>query len=68
MKKSKCSFGNPNFSIENNKNQVSTHLEGIDWTTELQVNRNNADLSSEVFLKKIEQLINLWTPLQRVSN
>ena len=68
MKKSKCSFGNPNCSIENNKNQVSTHLEGIDWTTELQVNRNNAGLSSEVFLKKIEQLINLWTLLQRVSN
>ena len=54
--------------IENNKNLVNTHLEGIDWATELQVNRNNADLSSELFLKKIEQLINFWTPLQRVSN
>ena len=54
--------------IENNKNLVNTHLEGIDWATELQVNRNNTDLSSELFLKKIEQLINFWTPLQRVSN
>ena len=54
--------------IENNENLVNTHLEGIDWATELQVNRNNADLSSELFLKKIEQLINFWTPLQRVSN
>ena len=26
--------------IENNKNLVHTHLEGIDWATELQVNRN----------------------------
>ena len=26
--------------IENNKNLVNTHLEGIDWATELQVNRN----------------------------
>ena len=33
--------------IENNKNLVNSHLEGIDWVTKLQVNRNNADLSSE---------------------
>ena len=54
--------------IENNKNLINTHLEDIDWTTKLQENRNNADLSSEVFLKNIEQLINFWEPLQRVSN
>ena len=54
--------------IENNKNLINTHLEGIDWATELQVNRNNADLSSELFLKEIEQLINFWAPFQRVPN
>ena len=54
--------------IENNKNLINTHLEGIDWATELQVNSNNADLSSELFLKKIEQLINFWAPFQRVPN
>ena len=53
--------------IENNKNLINTHLEGIDWATELQVNRNNTDLSSELFLKKIEQQINFWVPFQRVS-
>ena len=53
--------------IENNKNLINTHLEGIDWAAELQVNRNNADLSSELFLKKIEQLINFWAPFQRVQ-
>ena len=51
--------------IGNNKNLINTHLE---WATELQVNHNNADLSSELFFKKIEQLINFWTPLQRVSD
>ena len=30
--------------IENNKNLVNTHLEGIDWARKLQVNCNNADL------------------------
>ena len=54
--------------IENNKNLINTHLEDIDWTTKLQENRNNADLSSELFLKNTEQLINFWEPLQRVSN
>ena len=54
--------------IGNNKNLINTHLECIDWATELQVNHNNADLSSELFFKKIEQLINFWTPLQRVSD
>ena len=54
--------------IENNKNLINTHLEGIDWAKELQVNRNNADLSSELFLKKIEQLTNISAPFQRVPN
>ena len=54
--------------IENNKNLINTHLEGNDWATELQVNLSNTDLSSELFLKKIEQLINFWAPLQRTSN
>ena len=54
--------------IENNKNLINTHLEGIDWATNLQVNCSNADLSLELFLKKIEQLINFWTPLQRGLN
>ena len=54
--------------IENNKNLINTHLEGIDWSTELQVNCNNADLSTALYLKKIEQLINFWAPFQRVPN
>ena len=39
--------------IENNKSLVKTHLEGIDWATELPVNCYNADLSSELFLKRL---------------
>ena len=66
MKKSKCLETSAELKIT--KKLVNTHLESIDWATELQVNCNNADLSSELFLKKIEQLINFWTPLQRVSN
>ena len=50
--------------IENNKNLIKS----IEWATELKVNHNNADLSSELFLKKIEQLINFWALFQRVPN
>ena len=53
-------------NIENIKNLINTHMEGIDLATELQVNRNNADLSLEVFLKKIKQLITFWAPVQIV--
>ena len=41
------------FSKIENKNLVKTHLEGIDWATELPVNCYNADLSSELFLKRL---------------
>ena len=54
--------------IENNKNLINAHVEGIDWATELQVILSNSGLSLESFLIKIEQLINFWAPLQRVSN
>ena len=64
MKNSKCL----ETSAKLNKNLINTHLEGIDWAKKQQVNRNNTDLSSELFFKKIEQLINFWTPLQRCSN
>ena len=36
--------------IENNKNLMNIHLEGIDWATELQVNCNNANLSSDLYI------------------
>ena len=32
------------------------------------ISRNDVDLSSELFLKKVEKLINFWAPPQKVSN
>ena len=46
--KSKCL--ETSVKLKKHKNLVNTHLEGIDWATELQVNQNNTDLSSELFL------------------
>ena len=56
------------FSKIETNNLINTHLEGIDQATDLCVNRNNADLLSELFLKKIKHLINFRASLQRVSN
>ena len=54
--------------IEKNKNIISSLLENVDWVTELRLSHNDVDLSSELFLKKVEKLINFWAPLQIVSN
>ena len=54
--------------IEKNKNIISSLLESVDWVTELHLSCNDVDLSSELFLKKVEKLINFWAPPQKVSN
>ena len=40
----------------------------MDWVSELRLGRNDVNLSSELFLRKVEKLINFWVPLQKVSN
>ena len=35
---------------------------------QLHLSRNDVNLSSELFLRKVEKLINFWAPLQKVSN
>ena len=54
--------------IENNKNLISNHLESINWSNKLRINRDNVDLSAGRLLKKMHQLINFWAPIQKVSN
>ena len=54
--------------IEKNKNIIRSLLESVDWVTEVHLSRNHVDLSSELFLKKGEKIINFWAPLQKVSN
>ena len=48
--------------IENNRDLIHTHLEIIDWTNELRINR---DLSTGSLLKKVHQLINFWAPIKK---
>ena len=54
--------------IEKNKNIISSLLENVDWVSELRVSRNDVNSSPELFLRKVEKLINFWAPLQKVSN
>ena len=54
--------------IENNRGLINTHLESIDRTNELRINRVNVDLSTGLLLKKVHQLISFWSPIQKVSN
>ena len=50
--------------IKKNKN-ISSLLENV---SELCLSCNDVNLFSELFLRKLEKLINFWTPLQKVSN
>ena len=54
--------------IEKNKNIISSLLENKDWVSKLRLSHNDVNLSSELFLRKVEKLINFWAPLQKVSN
>ena len=38
---------------ENNKNMISAQIENAGWVTDLRLSRNDANLSYEVFLKKV---------------
>ena len=38
--------------IENNRDLINTHLESIDWTIELRIDREIVDLSTGRLLKK----------------
>ena len=51
--------------IKNNENILKALIE---WVAELHLSSNDVSLSSELFRKKLEQLINFWTHLQKVSN
>ena len=54
--------------IEKNKNIISSLLDNVDWVSELCLSHNDVNLSSELFLRKVEKSINFWAPLQKVSN
>ena len=54
--------------IEKNKNIISSLLENKDWVSKLRLSHNDVNLSSELFLRKVEKLINFWAPLQKVSS
>ena len=54
--------------IEKNKNIISSLLESVDWVTELHLSHDDVDSSSELFLKKMEKIINFWATFQKVSN
>ena len=54
--------------IEKNKNIISSLLESVDWVIELHLSHDDVDSSSELFLKKMEKIINFWATFQKVSN
>ena len=56
---------NENNQIYQDFTELNTHLESINLTNEILINRNNFDMSTGLLLKKMHQLINFWTPIQK---
>ena len=53
--------------VEKNKNTTFEQLENVDWETDLRLECNNINLSSELLINKVDRLINFWAPLQKIS-
>ena len=54
--------------IEKNKIMISEQPENVDWESELRLECNNINLSSELFINKVDRLINFWAAPQKISN
>ena len=54
--------------ILRNKDIISRDLQNTNWDTELQLNSENINISTEKFISKINNLINHWAPLKELSN
>ena len=54
--------------ILGNKDIISRDLQNTNWDTELQLNSENINISTEKFISKINNLINHWVPLKELSN
>ena len=48
--------------------EISEQLENVDWESELRLERNSINLSSELLFNKVDTMRNFWTPLQKISN
>ena len=63
-KKVLCDFQ----EILRNKDIISRDLQNTNWDTEPQLNSENVNISTEIFMSKINNLINHWAPLKELSN
>ena len=43
-------------------------LENVDWQSELRLEGNNINLSSELLINKVDRLINFWSHFLKISN
>ena len=54
--------------IELNKDYISTSLKNVDWDIKLPVNLNNTTTSTELLLDSVNEVLNCYCPLKKVSN
>ena len=55
-------------SIDLNKDYITTSLKNVDWESKLGLNLNNANTSNELLLDSVNEVLNYYCPLKKVSN
>ena len=50
------------------KDHISTSLQNVDWENKLAVNLNNANNSTELLVDSVNEGLNYYFPLKKVSN
>ena len=54
--------------IDLNKDYISNSLKNVDWDSKLAVNLNNTNTSTELLLDSVNEVLNYYCPLKKVSN
>ena len=55
-------------NIDLNKDYISTSLKNVDWDSKLAVNLNNTNTSTELLLDSVNEVLNYYCTLKKVSN
>ena len=55
-------------NIDKNKDSISTLLKQTDWDKKLEVNLNNANNSTELLLNSVNEILDRYCPLKKISN
>ena len=55
-------------TLDQNKDYISNFLTEMDWERKLEINLNNINATTELFLCSVDEILDQNCPLKKVSN